>query len=196
MYDSSEIHLQECKYISVSVQGASVSLWSKSSCQHKAYSSQIWFQRCFCCCINPLFVLNLTYPHSCSYPPPPTPTPLFGERVQALVENWPDPSRVRTLGWSPWWGLTLPPNLKRCSVFICDWRENVGSFASVGLWHRWLRRTRRYHMDTHKPEMCVLLNMKQVSSRPNDWYKEKENKKAGKRSPGFCLPVTIVFWCF
>lgn len=71
MYDSSEIHLQECKYISVSVQGASVSLWSKSSCQHKAYSSQIWFQRCFCCCINPLFVLNLTYPHSCSYPPTP-----------------------------------------------------------------------------------------------------------------------------
>lgn len=125
MYDSSKIHLQECKYTSASVQGASVSLWSKSSCHHKAYSSQIWFQRCFCCCINPLFVLNLTYPHSCSYPPT---TPLFGERVEAHVENWPDPSRVRTLGWSPWCGLTLPPNLKRCSVFICDWRENVGSF--------------------------------------------------------------------
>lgn len=68
MYDSSEIHLQECKYTSASVQGASVSLWSKTSCQHKAYSSQIWFQLCFCCCINPLFVLNLTYPLSCSYP--------------------------------------------------------------------------------------------------------------------------------
>lgn len=103
------IHLQECKYTSASVQGASVSPRSKSSCQRKAYGSQIWFQRSFCYCINPLFVLNLTYPHSCSYPPP---TPLFGERAETHLENQPDPSRARTLGWSRWWGWPFRPTWK------------------------------------------------------------------------------------
>lgn len=76
-----QIHLQECKYTSASIRGASVSAWSKSSCQLKAYSSQIRFQRHSCYCINPLFVLKPHISHSHSHPPPPPLSP-FGENLK------------------------------------------------------------------------------------------------------------------
>lgn len=60
-----------------------MSPWSKSCCQHKAYSSQIWFQHRFCYCIISLFALNFTY----SAPQLVSPL-LSGENVHVWRRTW------------------------------------------------------------------------------------------------------------
>lgn len=182
-------HLQECKYTSASVQDASVSPWSKSSCQRKAYSSQIWFQRCFCCCINPLFVLNLTYAHSCSYPPP-HPS-LWWEGGDAHGElAW--PFKCSHAWLKPM--VKVDPSAQPEKMFCLHlWLEGECELVRIGRFLASLIEASLSH-GYHKPETCVLLNMKQVSCRPNDWCKEmgkKENKKAGKLST--CDNCLLIF---
>lgn len=136
----------------------------------------------FCYSINPLFVLNLTYPHSCSYPH----LPLWWEGGDARGERaWPftcshawlkqmvrvDPSAQpeKMLCLYPWLvGEREPARIGRFSVSLIEVRTSLS--------HR-----------CHRSETCVLLNMKQVFLRPNDWCKER--KKKNQRGRQWFLPT-------
>lgn len=148
------IHLQECKYTSASVQGASVSPWSKSCCQHKAYSSQIWFQHRFCYCINSLFVLNSIY----SAPQLVFPL-LSGENVHVWRCTWGIGPNLHVLhAWLKQMARVDPSVQPGKMLCLHLWLEvEREPFTSVSFQRPWLKRADRCHMDTktcfHGPDV-------------------------------------------
>lgn len=165
------IHLQECKYTSASIRGASVSAWSKSSCQLKAYSSQIRFQRRSCYCINPVFVLKPHISHSHSHPPPP-PLSIFGENLKTYEGNWPGPSSASRLAAA---ALTPLPDLKRCESV------HVGQFL-VPLIEACSLLSYGYHKLKscfHGPDGCFKICNRFSVTQIID-VKKREKKTTGK----------------